>query len=205
MKSLAPIASALAAVVLATLLLVPSCTDRGDSDSEAPRKRVTQVQEPEDALDEEVMLALLQAKNFHHKANVYEMNGELDKAITEIRKILAIKFPPETAEAPEVHDTQLDARARLGKLLMKQDKHDEAMKVVDAGLATAKRDSFFVANLYTVKGQLHEARASKLKDSTTAADKQAFREHSRKAIENLDRSIKMNEALQKKLMKGQAP
>lgn len=201
MKRLTPVLSALSAVALTSALFF-ACLDRGDNDAAPPKKRVTQVQQPEDALDEQLMVTLLEAKNFHHKANVYEMNGELDKAVAEIRKVLTIKFP---ADAPEAAEAVLDARARLAKLLMKLDKLDEAEKVVATGIKSAKSESFFLANLYTVAGQLHEARANKLKDSTTDADRAAFKEHSRKAIEAFDKSIKINEAIQKRLMKGMAP
>lgn len=200
MKRISPALAAVCAVALTSVIFV-ACLDRGDS-SDAPKKRVTQVQQPEDALDEQLMVTLLKAKNFHHKANVYEINGQLDKAVTEIRKILAIKFP---ANSPEAEDATLDARARLAKLLMKLDKLDEAGKVVTTGIKAATRESFFLANLYTVKGQLHEALAKKLQEATTNADKEKFKLHSREAIKALDRSIKISEEIQKRLMKGTAP
>jgi hypothetical protein len=113
-----------------------------------------------------------------------------------VRQILSLKFP---ANAPEADDVRLDARALLAKLLISQDKLDEATSVVDEGLAQASRDSFFVANLYTVSGEIHEARASKL----DAADPQlapqiANERHA--AIGAYDHSIQINEALQKRLV-----
>jgi len=201
-KRLAPILSAAAAVALLSVLALPACLDRGDSGPDGKQKSVTNVQQPEDALDEALMVTLLKAKNFHHKANVYEMNGRIAKAAAEIGKILTIKFP---VDAPEAVDAVLDARARLAKLKMRLGKHDEAMKIVDAGLKAAKRDSFFKANLYTVKGQLHEARAHALKDATDEKSKADFKAHSRAAIVNLDKSIAINEAIQKRLMKAIAP
>ncbi len=202
MKRLAPIMCAISTVALVFVFAMPACVDRGDSDSSTPGGSVTKLQQPEDSLGEDLMVTLLTAKNFHHKANVFEMNGEIEKAAAEIRKILTIKFP---AGAPEAVDATLDARARLAKLLMKLNKHDEAMKIVKAGIASAKRDSFFVANLYTVKGQLHEARAKALKDSTSEDDKKSFKAHSVQAIKDLTKSNEINEAIQKRLMKGMAP
>ena len=67
--------------------------------------------------------------------------------------------------------------------------------MVEEGLASVTRESFFVANLYTVKGEIHYARANA---STTPNDPQAIADK-RAAIEALDRSIKINEALQKAL------
>ena len=71
-------------------------------------------------------------------------------------QILSLQFP---AGAPEADDVRLDARALLAKLLVGQDQLDEAMRIVEEGLASSQRDSFFVANLYTVQGEIHEARA----------------------------------------------
>ena len=53
-----------------------------------------------------------------------------------------------------------DARALLAKLLVSQNQLEEAMRTVEEGLAQSQRESFFVANLHTVQGEIHEARAT---------------------------------------------
>ena len=163
-------------------------------------RSVTRVPEPEDVVDQELMLALATAKNYHHKAKVYMSDGNLAEAVAQIEAVLAIPFP---AGAPEGDDVRLDARAMLGKLLVAQGKIDEAMSVVDQGIGGARRDSFFLANLYTVKGEVHQARAAQLEGQGDAARPRIVDEK-RAAIEAFDRSITIDNALQKKLVEDRA-
>jgi hypothetical protein len=162
----------------------------------APRGSVTKVPEAGDVIDQELMIALAQAKNFHHKAKVYMSDGNLVAATASVRQILSLRFP---ASAPEAEDVRLDARALLAKLLVSQNQLEEAMRTVDEGLAQTSRESFFVANLYTVRGEIREARAKQRED---ANDKAGATEEKRAAIVDYDRSIQINEALQKRLMEG---
>ena len=167
--------------------LVVACRDSGSD------RRVTQVAEPDEVIDQDLMIALAQAKNFHHKAKVYMTDGNLAEATAAVRQILSLKFPP---GSPEAEDVRNDARALLAKLLVSQGQLEEAMRTVDEGIAQATRESFFVANLYTVRGEIHEARAAKLDDT----EKSKAVEERRAAIGDYDKSIKINETLQKKLM-----
>lgn len=171
--------------------------------SSPPSGSVTRVADPSDVggapgepIDQELMIALAQAKNFHHKAKVYMTDGNLAEATAAVRQILSLRFP---ANAPEADDVRLDARALLAKLLVSQGQLDEAMRTVDEGLATSRRESFFVANLYTVQGEILEARAALLDGE---GQKAPATEARRAAIAAYDRSIQINEALQKKLMEG---
>jgi hypothetical protein len=159
-----------------------------------PSRGVTQLPEATDAIDINLMLALGQAKNFHHKAKVYMADGNLPAAIDAVRQILSLKFP---AGAPEAEDVRNDARALLAKLLVGQGNLEEAMRTVNEGLAQSSRESFFVANLYTVQGEIHEVRAANLDAEGKKAEATEAR---RAAITSLDRSIQINETLQKKLL-----
>ena len=156
-----------------------------------PTPGVTTLPEPDDVIDEQLMIALGQAKNFHYKAKVYMSDGKVTEAIAAVRQILSLRFP---ANAPEADDVRNDARALLARLLVSQNQLDEAMRVVEEGLAAVTRESFFVANLYTVKGEILYARAT----AAGSGDPKAT-EDKRAAIEALDKSIKINEALQKAL------
>jgi tetratricopeptide (TPR) repeat protein len=140
-------------LLIAVFAVATSC---GTDSDDGTQRGVTQLPEPDDVIDEPLMLALSRAKNFHHIANVYLQDGNTDAAIAEVGKILRIEFP---AGAPEAQDVLLDARARLGKLLLGQGKQDEALRVVDEGIASAHRDSYFLANLYTVRGEILETSA----------------------------------------------
>jgi len=170
------------------MLALGACSER----EPARPPPTTHVAEPADAIDQDLMVALAQAKNYHHKAKVYTSDGNTAGAIASVRQILSLRFPP---NAPEADDVRNDARALLAKLLVGQGQLDEAMRTVEEGLAASSRDSFFVANLYTVKGEIHEARAAALdaKDARVADERRA-------AIAAYDKSIQINEALQKRLM-----
>ena len=138
------------------------------------------------------MIALGQAKNYHHKAKLYAGDGDAAAAIAAVRQILALRFPP---GAPEADDVRNDARALLAKLLLGQGQLDEAMRVVTEGIAQSQRKSFFVANLYTVKGEILEARAAQL-----PPDQAKDAKH--QAIEAYDQSNQIDTELQKQLMES---
>jgi tetratricopeptide (TPR) repeat protein len=182
--------------LIAIVCAIAGCTGGEHSDQPAKGSAVTQLPDPRDVIDEQLMIPLAQAKNFHHKAKVYMSDGNLGEATAAVRQILSLRFPP---GAPEADDVRNDARALLAKLLVSQNQLDEAMRTVDEGLAQSSRESFFVANLYTVQGEIHEARAAQL---DTGTDKAKAVEERRAAITSYDKSIQINERLQKKLMEG---
>lgn len=182
------------AMVIALAGLLGCANDR--EPAAAPAPPVTRVADPSDAIGQDLMIALGQAKNHHHKAKVYMTDGNLTAATASVRQILSLVFPK---GAPEADDVRNDARSLLAKLLVSQGMLDEAMRTIDEGLAASQRESFFVANLYTVQGEIHEARAAAL-DATGDTGKAAAIEQRRAAIRSYDRSIQINEALQKKLM-----
>jgi tetratricopeptide (TPR) repeat protein len=142
------------------------------------------------------MISLLKAKNFHHKARVYMSDGKLGEAIAAVREILSLKFP---AGAPEAEDVRNDARALLAKLLIAQGQIEEAMTVVTEGLAQSQRESFFVANLYSVKGEVHQARADAL-DANDPANASRIKDEKRAAIEAYDKSSQISTVIQQRLM-----
>jgi len=176
-------------ILLVMLITACSC----NSPSEPPP--TTRTAEPADAIDQNLMIALSKAKNFHHKAKVYMSDGNIADAIASVREILSLQFPP---GAPEGEDVRNDARALLAKLLLGQGKPesiDEAMRVVQEGIAQSQRKSFFVANLYTVEGEIHEARAATLPPEQAKDEKH-------KAIEAYDTSNQIDTELQKQLMES---
>jgi hypothetical protein len=183
-----------AGLTLALSVAAVSCNPDGRDDGSSERG-VTQLALPENVLSEELMLPLRQAQNLHHIADVYLLDGHVSQAIEAVRKVLELRFP---AAAPEGEDVVLDARARLAKLLVTTGGLDEAMKVLDAGIASARRESFFLSNVFTVKGEVHEAMAVTLRDS----DATAAKEHSKLAIIAYSRSIEIDEALKAKLYQG---
>jgi tetratricopeptide (TPR) repeat protein len=173
-------------IVLA-LLVLAACDGR-----RAPPGRDAEL------LSETLLVDLAQAKGYHHLADVYLAEGETDAAIGALSSILTIRFP---AGAPEGEDTILDARARLAKLLLSLGRFADARRVVDEGLAAPSRESFFLANLYMVAGEIHEAQGKSL-DTT---DPTAARAERHAAIAAYDRSLQINQRVQERLWKETRP
>lgn len=180
-------------VAAVTSMVVWGCVDF-DSGSRAGDRSVTQLTEPSDAIGERLMIALGRAKNFHRKAKVYMADGKVDDAIAAVEQILTVEFPP---GAPEGEDVKLDAHALLAKLLLGKGDLERATKVVDDGIAAATRDSFFLGNLHTVRGELLEARAADLDPKTDEG-----RAARKAAIEAYDASNAIFERVQKRLVEG---
>lgn len=194
-----------------TVLLLLATLGACESDSE--HRSVTRLPEPSDVtgaaqtagqpqprIDQQLMVALAQAKNFHHRAKVYMSDGNVPAAMESVRAILSLRFPPGAAET---EDVRADARALLAKLMIGRGELDEAARVVDEGLADARRESFFIANLYTVKGEVHEAQAAAAV-AQGEAGAAAAASHRREAISAFSRSIEINSAIQKRLYEGGA-
>jgi tetratricopeptide (TPR) repeat protein len=169
----------------------------GCSVEDATPGRVTELPRPEHALSEALMIALGQAKNYHHKADVYLRDGKPELAERALLRLLDVPFPH---DSPEADDVRLDARARLATLRLGRGALDEALEVVREGLEDALRDSFFLANLHTVRGEIYEARAEAL-DAAEPPDREGARHARRQAIEAYARSIAINERLQERLMR----
>lgn len=166
-----------AALLAVLVALAATCDSRG---AERP------------PLSQPLLAALSQARSYHHIADLQLADGAPDAAAVALERILAIPFP---AGAPEGEDALLDARARLAKLHLAAGRVDEAQRIIDGGLGGGGRDSFFVANLWSVRGELHEARARAL-----AADESAARGERRAAIAAYERSIQINERVQRALL-----
>jgi hypothetical protein len=190
----------LTAWLTASLAACSSSGSSGERERERERVPATRVADPGDAIDQELdqalMVALGQAKNFHHKPKVYMADDNLGAAIAAVRQILSLPFPRGAAEADDVRN---DARALLAKLQISQGQIEEAAHTIDEGLAQSQRESFFVANLYTVQGEIHEARAAAFA-ATGEPGRASANEERRAAIGSYDHSIQINERLQKKLM-----
>jgi tetratricopeptide (TPR) repeat protein len=176
--------------VLVSFAVLACCQGEKAADT-SQRGALTALTEPENALSEELMLSLGQAKNFHHKADVFMSDGKLSEAADAVAKIMDIPFPK---DAPESEDALLDTQARLAKLRLAQGRLDEAMKLVDDGIATASRQSFFLANVHTVRGEIFEATAEAAEAGSEANIHAKVR-----ALEAFDTSIQINDVLLEQL------
>ncbi|MSP62750.1 MAG: hypothetical protein EXR72_20950 [Myxococcales bacterium] len=150
-------------------------------------------------VDEQLMLALEEARAWQHRADTHMADGEPALAIGDVQAVLKIRFPPGAAEGEEA---RLDAWARLAKLRLDaggaSSAEDEARALasVEEGRREATRDSFYRAHLETVAGEIFEARAKRL-----AADPEAAKAARREALAAYARSIAINQRVQAGLLK----
>jgi tetratricopeptide (TPR) repeat protein len=183
---------------LFALLVVGAAVACGTRDDDGDGKgSVTRLAQPGPELSEELMLGLALAKNLHHKADVYLKEGRIEEAVASVQQILSVKFPP---RSPEAEDVLLDARARLAKLMIIQGKLDQATAVVDAGIKGTTRQSFFLANLHSVRGEVLEATAQRMEESDPRA-----RQTRHEAIGEFAHAIEIEQALLDQLHPEEAP
>lgn len=145
-------------------------------------------------LDEQLMLLLSTARSYHHQADIYLQQGDTARAMAAIRSILVLG-PDGTW--PEMEEVRLDAAARLAKLLLGQGKEAEALELAERVLQGARRDSFYLANLHSVRGEVLERRAERLKGE---GKQEQARAAAREAIAAFERSITINKKLQRRLL-----
>jgi len=150
---------------------------------------------PAKVLDQELMVRLASARALHHQADLHLQQGEVELAIKTVRRILALDLDPRW---PEAEEAQLDARARLAKLLLGQAKEGDALEAVEQGISGARRPSFYLSNLHSVRGEVLEQRAKRLDGE---GDKPGARQAARAAIAAFESSITINKELQRQLLR----
>jgi len=169
---------------LAAALLAAACNSPGVSTPPAERDLP--------GASDELLIALSRARSHHAQADLYLADGDPAAAAAALEKVLAVPFP---AGAPEADDTRLDARARLARLYLKLGRDADADRTIDDGLRASGRRSFFLANLWAVSGERHEARARRL----GATDPEGARQARREALSAYDESLRINAELQERL------
>lgn len=185
------------AMLAAVALAIAAC------DAPAERAGVTtrpiDVVAEGDADGDAVLAALLAAKALHHDADGALAAGRDADAIAALERIFAIPAPG--ADVPEWDVTLLDARARIATVHLADGELDAAERAVRAGLAAARRPSFFHANLHAILGDVLEARARRVEQTpgASAADLATARELKRDAIVAHEASLTMNLAIQRRL------
>lgn len=172
------------AVILSTLVLI-SCAKRPERCCPCPEGKV---------LDQELLVRLASARSMHHQADLHLQQGEVEQAINAVRRILELDLD---AKWPEAEEARLDARARVAKLLLGQGKEAEALEAVKLGIESARRESFYLSNLHSVRGEVLEHRSKRLDKE---GDKPGAKRIAREAIEAFERSIAINKRLQHELL-----
>ncbi len=176
--------------ILPLLLLAlasPGCADRRAACCPCPA---------EGKLSKALMLHLATVRSLHHKADVQLGSGDIHASLTTVREILKLK--PDSSW-PEAEEARLDATARLATLLLQIGEASGALEEVERGLRSSTRESFYLSNLHSLRGELLEA---KVKTLDSAGKKDEARALAREAIAAFEASIAINKRLQEKLGKG---
>lgn len=150
-----------------------------------------------DSASEELMTCLALVRAHHRQADMYLKMGDVRRAVESVARILNISCP---ADAPEASGALLDAHARLSELYTRQGEIDKALETARRGLDGYTEDSFFRAHLLMVYGDVLDAKAEAME---AGGDKNGADELRRLAIENLSKSIEINQRLQKELLKDE--
>ena len=153
------------------------------------------IEEEPQPIDEHLMAALGQARALHHLADVQLAEGETDQAIAALERVIAIEFP---VESPERDDVVVDAYGRIAKVQLGAGRIDDAMRSVERGLREGReRDTFYVAALHMIVGEIHEAKATQAREG---GDEATARTEGRSAIDAYERSIAVNQKVLDRLL-----
>lgn len=171
--------------LIALVLVLFGCAERREPCCPCPEEKV---------LDHELMVRLASARSLHHQANLHLQQGEVEQAIEAVRRILLLDLD---SRWPEAEEARLDATARLAKLLLGQGKEQGALQSAENGIQTATRDSFYLSNLHSVRGEILEERSQRLERE---GDKNGAKQVAREAIAAFERSIAINKRLQRELL-----
>jgi len=183
----------LALALAAAVTSLPSgCAERHDKSSPPCVCR------PDDALSPELMSMLAVARAHHHRADLLLQRRppQLARAIDAVRAILALKLDRRYAEAEEV---RLDATARLAKLQARSGDLAGALRTVRQQLKVPARQSFYLANLHAVHGELLQQQVDRLRKS---GDGVTAKETARRAMRAFETSIAINERLLRELQRS---
>lgn len=149
--------------------------------------------------NEAVMAVLGTVRALHHEADVFEGAGDFERATGAVRRILALEFPRNMAEA---EDLRADAYGRLAELALRRAAPDEALSLADTGLRDTRREGVLRARLMMVRGQSLGALADR---SHAGGDDAAAARYRQQALDALEGSIALNQRLLRRLADGGAP
>ena len=145
-------------------------------------------------LDQALLSRLSTARSYHHQVDILLRQGQRPSAIDRLKQLLASGLSDDWSETREV---RIDNTARLAQLLLaEQGDGGEALVWVDSELAKPHPQSFYLANLHAVRGDILEARAKRI---DKMGDKVEAKRWARQAIAAFERSIAINKSLQARL------
>ncbi|MBI4950786.1 MAG: hypothetical protein HY908_02025 [Myxococcales bacterium] len=172
------------AMLAVGLALAPGgCAERPSHDVQAERC-------PEGVVDEVLLAFLSKARAAHHRADLFELDKELDGAIEEIERLVTGVRPGGGTPPPEVREVLSDSFARLAELRGRLGRFDEAERDLDEGLGFAPEVTHFRGRLFEVRGVVEKERAAALEKDGKLSESKAARE---RAIRALQQAIDVQE------------
>lgn len=146
-------------------------------------------------VDRSLMACLGAMRAYHRQADLHLARGDHAGAVASVEQIVALKCA--SRENPEVQEAVLDAYGRLARLHLKRGALAQAGRYIQTGLKRPGGDSFFRANLHTIRGDWLDLRATGLDRAGKRAEADALR---RQAIQAFEVSARMNRRLLEELV-----
>lgn len=136
-------------------------------------------------VDPALLAFLSRSKAAHHIADQYEQDGELQKAIEPLQRLVdgPAPGPKGAAAAPEVREVLADTLARLADLESQLGRYEPAAANVVKGLELARETTYFRGHLFEVRGHVEERRAKQLRDQGDSPGADAAKKRALEAFE----------------------
>ena len=158
-------------LMVAAALALGACSKR-EVDDCGPTGRVV----------DPVLLAFLsQARSAHHLADQHEGTNDVAAALRSLDALARTARPP--GDNPEVGEVLADTHARIGDLLSRAGRYDQAAEAIERGLSEAKDPTYFRGHLFEVRGLVEERREKALRAAARGPEADAAHDRSLNAYE----------------------
>jgi tetratricopeptide (TPR) repeat protein len=185
--------------LLVIALVAAGCTRARPDDA----KTVAGDQDAAQPVDPVLLAFLSKARAAHHRADAFEEQGQLERAVAELERITRGPLPAAAKPAPEVREVLADSRARTAELRSRLGQFGAALQDVAAGLELARERTYFRGHLFEVRGLVEERRSATLKqqgNETAAANARA------RALESFETAMQIqDEVIKQSLSAEPAP
>ena len=150
-------------------------------------------------IDPALLAFLSRARSAHHRADAFEAEQQLPRALKELGRVLDGPRPRAAQPYVEVGEVLADTRARMADLRSRLGKHDRALQDVEAGLRLAPGQTYFRGHLYEVRGLVEERRAKALEE---AGNDDAAEQARRRALAAFEQAMRIQEEVIRKSAPG---
>jgi len=176
----------LVATLLATGSLAGSQSSCSRTSPPGPSPLSSASAEAGPPIDPPLLAFLSRARSAHHRADAFEEQGHLGRAIVELMRVIDGPLPRPNDPYPETREVLADTHARLADLRSRQGQFEEALSDIQAGLGLAAEPTYFRGHLFEVKGLVEERRSQALREAGDDAGSERARQH---ALEAFDQAM----------------